>query len=653
MQPISPLTQTDLLAKVKQIRYKFELYVDGAWVDVNEIVETGPFYGDPYYGEAFYGGTISLLKSVSVKLGGAGASPDPVAGSWSAEVQNPGGIFHPFHPTSAYKTYFRVGRKVRISVGGVFGGAVHYWQRLIGYMGAPTFNHAAKTVTLKGLDFMKPLADTALRSPANYWGASATFSSVETAKTFGAEKYVENDALLCQPPGNDLDVDPVGWETLHGVFISEEETGGGSDFVGHLETSGDYGWTSSEKVVGSIVNGKVYEISFKYQRRVFAPYDSGASLTLSLHEIGTNKVVAQAEGLASAAWTTVKIHFTAPCSCNTYMKLLISPTIIDTPPYITVYYIDQLTFREVTARVNTRYVMPAACNGVYYVTLDGVPLWYGDNNAGWLYDEANKTFYFNDNVWVETGTNNLIVYYFTTQDIMDVLGDLLVTAGLYASRAAALAALEYTDPNIGIPKVWFEAGTPTLDAVRRICERCNYRFWFAYDGTPTFKPAPTATSPVFTFSLPGQVRDPGVRQDLAEIRNRIVIEGMERGAFSTAKDKKTSRLVCAATYDQPSIDAYLERAFPITNDLFQDQASLDAMAAALLAAFKDPKWYTEIKTPFNPVPLELGDTIAWPVELAVAPVPGEEPVIVDLAGIIRDIDISGGEIIYACQIITA
>jgi hypothetical protein len=77
------------------------------------------------------------------------------------------------------------------------------------------------------------------------------------------------------------------------------------------------------------------------------------------------------------------------------------------------------------------------------------------------------------------------------------------------------------------------------------------------------------------------------------------------------------------------------------------------MCAELLAFFKDPKWYSDPSLAFNPVPLELGDTIEWSFELAVAPGGGGgEAVVVELTGIVRDIEISGGEISYKCEITT-
>jgi len=254
MQSISPLTSTDLLGPVQQMLYKLEVW-DGVWIDINEIVETGPFYGDPYYGEAFYGGTISLLKSVSLKLGGAGASPDPVAGSWSAEVQNPGGIFHPFHPTSSYKALLRVGRKVRISVGAKYAGTPYYWQRLIGYMGAPAFNHEAKTVSLKGADFMKRLADFKLRSPGNFWGNSATYSTIASVMILGSEIYNEADALEIEHEAGNL----TSWVEDKGSFSVMSDSGLGSIYVGYLSPDNWYEESSThDDNVGSFTAGKNY-----------------------------------------------------------------------------------------------------------------------------------------------------------------------------------------------------------------------------------------------------------------------------------------------------------------------------------------------------------------------------------------------------------
>lgn len=578
----------------------------------------------------------SYLKDLSFSLGGAGVSPDPIAGTWSATIANDDGIFHPRHPTSEFSGLLRVGRKVRISVGGKYGGVEYYWQRLIGYMDAPKFETTARSVSLFGGDYMKPLTDTLLASPNNYWGTSQTFSSVETHKHYGVELYVEEDAL---DPAFEEDV-ITDWDGLNVTASSVDDAGYGSAYVMQIvkDTSTADGWEGND-AAATLVNGSIYEVTFGYHRTAGA-----GTLRCLVYPTMTLDQMGQLTGLVADVWTEAKFHFTSTTSGAARLRFYITD-----PGASTTFRIDSLSIKEVTARLNTRYPMPSTCNGVYLVELDGVPLWYGSDGAGWLYDSANQVFYFADTVWVETGTSNLVVYYFTTQDIVDVLGDVLMASGLYATRVAALAALSYTDPGIDILKAWFETGTKALGAVRLICERCGYRFWFDETGVPHFQPAPTHGDAVAWFSA-RTVADSGDFQDLEEIRNRIIIEGIEQGAFSTAKDKKTSRLTCVDTHDDTSITAYLEKTHSITNDLFQDQASLDAAAAALLAAFKDPKLYSDLRVPFNPIPIERGDTVEWDIELRPsASESGSDGLKNTVSGIVRDISFAGGEFNYKCE----
>jgi hypothetical protein len=624
MQATAPLTVEDLLGPVQEMLYKLEVWNGASWVNL------GALDGKKY------------LKRFSIKLGGAGASPDPVAGTWTAEIDNEGGIFHPFHPSSSYTELFRVGRQVRISVGAKYAGIPYHWQRLIGFMDAPVFNHAAKTVALKGTDFMKRLADTELRNPDNYWGSSATFSSVLSEDVLGDEMYGEADAMSIASEANNV----TNWNILTNATIASVEDDGlppeeperGSWNGEITKTAGSYFGHVSDDNVASVAVGKIYKVSFWYKR---------ATLSCKIYESGTSNLMGQITGLTSGDWEKASFYFTATKTSTIKMMFRLDRT----STAEATARVDRISIKEVISYANTRYNMPDDCNGPYYATLDGVPHWYGDTNPpqGWLYDETIKVFYFADGYYVTGGTDNIIVYYYTDQVAENVVADLLVVSGYYVDRAAALAAMDYEPTGITLGRVWFEAGTKALAAVKFICERANYRFWFAFNGTPCFKPAPEATSPVFTFSSPGQVQDPGVHQDLAEIRNRIGLEGLELSLSGTREDRQSSRLSGEAS-DEDSIAACLEKTHSIKNHLFQDQTSIDAMAAVLLAAFKNPKWYTDVKTPFNPVPLELGDTIAWPVELAVAEAPGEEPVIVEIMGIVRDIEIDLGQIAYTCEI---
>ena len=97
--------------------------------------------------------------------------------------------------------------------------------------------------------------------------------------------------------------------------------------------------------------------------------------------------------------------------------------------------------------------------------------------------------------------------------------------------------------------------------------------------------------------------------------------------------------------------------------MFQTQDSVDTAAATILADYKDPKWYAELSLQFNPVPLEIGDSISWVLDLAVAAgsslygfgiygtaIYGTAAVSATLTGIIRAIDISDGAVRYRCEV---
>ena len=140
----------------------------------------------------------------------------------------------------------------------------------------------------------------------------------------------------------------------------------------------------------------------------------------------------------------------------------------------------------------------------------------------------------------------------------------------------------------------------------------------------------------FTESHITNIRD---YEDRNEIRNRIVIEGIEQAMPEGAEETTPSKLKGEAS-EVASINKYGEHTMSITNHLFQDQATIDAYCAIYLAAFKDPKWYTTFDTPFNPVPLEKGDTDTWRKQYEAGGTP------IDQRGIIRDIQINDFTVTY-------
>ncbi|GAG87337.1 unnamed protein product, partial [marine sediment metagenome] len=114
----------------------------------------------------------------------------------------------------------------------------------------------------------------------------------------------------------------------------------------------------------------------------------------------------------------------------------------------------------------------------------------------------------------------VVVYYYTATKPEDAVARILFKAGLYASEALALAAMDEGDPEFTIDEVRFEIGTPFIDAIRMLCEVCDYRFHFKYNGTPVFRPAPDGAV-VFAFTAQKHIASVRNYQDHGEIWNRI------------------------------------------------------------------------------------------------------------------------------------
>lgn len=579
---------------------------------------------------------FSLLKSVTVDPSGAGPTPSVVAGTWSAEIKNPDGIFHPFHPTSEYADLFRIGRQARISIGGVYSGTTYYWQRLIGYMDAPRFDHKTKTVMLSGCDYSKRLADLTLGDSMRFWGDSVPISTAASAEVLGSEQYNISDAVQIAS-----EIDDMSYWTAEDPtrLTSETDSWGGSTYVARLTKQiSVYGNSAYVDGVGSVTLGHNYKLTFKY--KIISGAGSPEFRMRVYASGGASNLMAAFNGYSwDSGGETATVYFQATASGS--LRLLVDAFDITTAACGVEW--DVVSIKEVTGYTNTTYELPAGCKGPYFITLDGEPINFNDTaeKNGWLYNETTRVISFVDGAMIPGGTGNLIVYYYETQTLENVVADILVYAGIYADQAAALAAMDYVATGVDLDRVWFDSGTPALEAIRMLCERVNYRFWFAYDGTPTFRPAPELTGSVFAFN-DGTLAGWGDEQDLGQLRNRVVIEGIEQGMFVIREDKKRIYLTGESS-DATSIATYLEHTESIKNHLFQDQASITAMAAAVLAARKDPKWYSRFNLSFLPVPLEIGDTVGWSCAIASG-------VTVNMGGFITAISLTDKRATYTVEI---
>ena len=631
MQTINPPTTAQLLAPGQQPLMKVEIYVVAAWINLCDLA------GENY------------VKDVSVSLGGASMTPNPVGGSWSVEIANENGIFHPQHPTSAYKTYLETGRLTRISIGATYGGVDYYWQRIIGHMDVPKFNAPDYSVRISGGDYMKRLQDAEVRFPDNYWGSSELFSSIESGGVGNVELYDEADAMTIVPDEvNDI---PGTWVKTNCTFVSvaDPRTGSAGNWSG--EANGDGGSTLSSLKnlnVSPGVEGNSHQVRFWHRRA------GGDPMPLRIYIYQDAGVCFQQLYLPTDTWKEEVFVFTARDNSNIQMWFTFPPKAVD-------IRLDDFSIMGFKYYYYRYYdIADANEKGPYRVILDTgggfEDVWQAEEDEGWWYNETNGRVFFDINKEVAEGVDNLRIYYFLTTPIEEVLADLLYMAGvpdtngdLYADAAAVLAAIEaapgYVDPAIDIDKTWFEAGTTYLNAVKKICERCDYRFYFDYDGTPVFRPQPGVTAADFTLTDPKHVETVETYQELDEIKNRIVIKGLKQTSHIN-KDETVSSEYKGELADDGgggSIELYGERALTINNHLFQDQTSIDNMCTSLLAKYKDPKWYADLVIPFNPVPLELSDNIQW--EERLSPVLDITP---SPEGIIRDVKIDNYRTTYKC-----
>lgn len=628
MQSIAPVTPAQLLAAGQVPLMKLEIYVGAEWVNLSAF------------------DAKNCVESASISLGGAAVTPKPVGGAWNTTLSNKDSIFHPQHPTSPYKDYLKTGRKARLSIGATYAGEDHYWQRLIGYMGEPKFTAPDYKVSIGGADYMKFLQDTQLRIPNNYWGAYQTFDSIPSDGLVGAELYNEVDAMDINNEANNVTNWPV---TGACTFASVADVGGGSQYVGELVSTSSSAYTKNLDV-GTGEAGKEYKVSFKYRRtsgtgklRVsILQYDGG--------EVELNFI----DELASFTYETTTIYFTAQVDGPIRMKLMAWEVM----PGERRFRIDQISIRRFILYWERYYQLPEASKGPYYVTLDkgegagAEPVWEGTGDEDWEYAEdaepgpdppahPARIVFFNINKEVPKGTDNLVIHYFTTKAPENAVARILYFAGLYESEAAALEALEFTPTDITIDRIWFKPGSKLLDAIKKLCERCDYRFHFKWDGTPVFKPKPAPETIAFTFTDQKHISSFSSYQARNEIKNRIVIKG-EKQADPASREETMPPELKGEAYDQASIDEYGERTLTIDNHLFQDLTSLNDMCDKLLAERKDPKWFTGLEMDYRPVPLELGDKISWPERLS----PTLE---ITQEGIIRDIKIDNFNTIYVCE----
>lgn len=183
------------------------------------------------------------------------------------------------------------------------------------------------------------------------------------------------------------------------------------------------------------------------------------------------------------------------------------------------------------------YEMPVSCTGVYRAFIDSIYPYDGTRikeireNVDWTYDwTTNKFLLLRSIIPYYSGTNNLIIYYFTSQVVERVIADILVDADvlrLYEYEAWYVNSAFVTPTGKQISRVWFRKGTSCLEAARLVAEVVRYRFYLDQIGNPIFKPMPSKQVIVSSiYSRDVTIKDIG--EAVEEVRNHIIVTGEER-----------------------------------------------------------------------------------------------------------------------------
>lgn len=183
------------------------------------------------------------------------------------------------------------------------------------------------------------------------------------------------------------------------------------------------------------------------------------------------------------------------------------------------------------------YSMDATCKDIYIAYLDSISPYDGSHmseiykGSEWGYLEStNKFSFLTGNVPTFNGTNNLKVYYFTTQIVENVIADILLNAGIFTNETERnnwLASDYVKVTGYSIDRVWFNTGASAFEAIRLLAEVVQYRFYFDYAGNPIFKPKASLGEEVDFFE-DSDVEVESVEENIEEVYNNIIVLGEVR-----------------------------------------------------------------------------------------------------------------------------
>ena len=578
----------DFFSPVVRGRYKVEVLGERGWVDISDYV---------------------INVSVEVRENGRGV--EPVAGRWRIEIWDEENRFNPLNPEA--ERLIEMGRGVRISEVLKIGEEEYEWLIMSGVMDEPRYDVGGGKIEIGGMDYTQRLADCVLSGKEASWGDVAEFESVESPGVAGAEQYEESDACRI----GEAEVKSVGdWVAVNArASLNAVDGGNNSNYAIKLTTteSGVFRTMGCENEgIVNLSGGVEYVIKVDFMNVLKGGTYQGKLIFYDGSDNRIDEIELNILNALNDMWQSYQKKIKPVSDVALKIKLYLYGINYAEGEE---FYLDNISVKLYDSTSWTRYNMPEDCEGVYWVELDGEAVAMGDEGGkgGWHYDPDGKAFYFSEDMYIPGG-KELLIYYYKEMALSDVLADLLVRAGLYEDRAEALEDMIFEEPGVSVGRVYFDDGVSGLEAIRRICERVNYRFYFSADGRPVFKPYERwkgESGELCSVDMSGVK----IWQDINGIKNRVVIEGEEMMVEDVAP-KSVRRLRYEGEYvDEESVSNYGEKAWRINNILFQSVESAEEMAEVYGELYSDPCWWIELDCGYCGLPVEVGDVYRLQIKL--------------------------------------
>ena len=199
-----------------------------------------------------------------------------------------------------------------------------------------------------------------------------------------------------------------------------------------------------------------------------------------------------------------------------------------------------------------KYSMESDCTGIYRVFIDrtgtGTEFKEITLNSEWTYDwGTNELVFLIPSVPDSDGAGCLWVYYFTAQNVENMVANLLTEAGIMnaSEKFLWLANTNLCTPTgKTIQRAWFNSGTNYIRAINMLTETSIYRFYINGEGDPCFKRIPLLSTTIKRID-DTEYLIKKTEERLDELYNHFIISGEKR----TMKKMNLSVIAYTALYD--------------------------------------------------------------------------------------------------------